>query len=47
MSDIARQLDRMKAPALTSLVTFKILANDGTEKKHKQFYSPIFSGHSK
>ncbi len=45
MSDMGRQLEHMKAPALTRLVTFKTLTKDGTEKKQKQLYSPFFGEH--
>lgn len=34
---IGRQLEQMKALALTSLSTFKALAKDGTQKKSHQF----------
>lgn len=46
MSDMGRQLEHMKALALTSLVTFKALAKEGTEKKHKQFLSQFFLGNA-
>lgn len=41
---MGRQLEHMKALALTSLVTFKALAKDGTEEK--QFYSQFFGNTS-
>lgn len=44
MSDMGRQLEHTKALALTSLVTFKALAKDGTEEK--QFYSKFFGNTS-
>lgn len=41
---MGRQLEHMKALALTSLVTFKALAKDGTEEK--QFDSQFFGNTS-